>query len=90
MCTCIQAVHTDGGPGKGEAGRGAGHGGQGGRITSGPNVTIIGGGLYYGDVETPIMPGSNGVYNNFVITNETVGGGVLKFNIANTAYIDGK
>ncbi|WAR26294.1 hypothetical protein MAR_011998 [Mya arenaria] len=82
-----QAVHEDGGLGKGEGGRGAGHGGQGGQSTN--TTASYGGGLYYGDVVAPIEPGSNGIYTDMITTEESIGGGVLKFDITDTAYVDG-
>jgi hypothetical protein len=77
-------VHIDGGPGKGEKGRGAGHGGQGGR------GSIQGGGLFYGDIVTPDLPGSNGVYKDLTTDIKVQGGGILMFDITQTAHIDGK
>jgi len=89
-----QAVHTDGGPGVGLRGRGAGHGGQGGQasVTPPSNSSTprpYGGGLFYGDVVSPAQHGSNGLYEDFVTRIETIGGGVLRLNISGTAHVDG-
>ena len=85
-------MHLDGGLGKGENGKGAGHGGQGGKSTAAQsgNSTGIGGGMYYGDVKTPEVAGSNGIFVDFVTNVERIGGGILKFEISGTANIDGE
>lgn len=88
-------MHTTGGPGKGENGRGAGHGGQGGKATnaatnSNTSSLTYGGGMYYGDVVSPASAGSNGIFKDFTNDEEVIGGGILKFDIASTANIDGK
>ncbi|KAL4226615.1 hypothetical protein ACF0H5_014598 [Mactra antiquata] len=86
------AVHTNGGPGKGIDGRGAGHGGQGGKASNTVfNSTIIpyGGGLYYGNILEPTSAGSNGIYQDYIDDVEVIGGGVLKFDISDVANIDG-
>ena len=79
-------------------GRGAGHGGQGGKATnfgsaSGSNSTTVppyGGGLYYGDIESPLEAGSNGIFKDFTNDVEVKGGGILHFDITSLANIDGK
>lgn len=93
----MKAVHSDGGPGKGVNGRGAGHGGQGGKATNSGSISVststtpaYGGGMYYGDVVTPSSSGSNGIFKDFINDVEVKGGGILKFDISNTANIDGK
>lgn len=87
----MQAVHSNGGPGKGENGKGAGHGGQGGKGTAqSANSTSLGGGMFYGDVVTPAVAGSNGIFSDFITNVEKIGGGILKFDVSTTANIDGK
>ncbi|KAL4230250.1 hypothetical protein ACF0H5_010636 [Mactra antiquata] len=82
------AFHTDGGPGVGEYGRGAGHGGQGGKATN-INAPIYGGGMFYDDFILPTMSGSNAVFKDFTNDIEVLGGGFLKFDISSVAHIDG-
>ena len=91
MVACIvinilQAVHVDGGTGVGKDGAGAGHGGMGG---CGPETDN--GGMYYNLVVDPTEPGSNGIFVDAVaeISEETIGGGVLNFEVTGTTTIDG-
>ena len=86
LMNVLQAVHVDGGSGVGKDGAGAGHGGMGGR---GPNTEN--GGRYYNLVVDPTEPGSNGFFVDAVaeISEETVGGGVLNFEVTGTTTIDG-
>ena len=81
----VQAVHTDGGTGVGLDGSGAGHGGMGG---SGDQTDS--GGLFYNLVTDPTEPGSNGIYDDITAPEETIGGGVLTFEVSGTTTIDGK
>ena len=81
----MQAVHTDGGTGVGKGGSGAGHGGMGG---SGYHKDS--GGLFYNLVTDPMEPGSNGISDAITAQEETIGGGVLIFEVSGTAIIDGE
>ena len=65
-------------------GAGAGHGGMGGK---GENTNN--GGLFYNYVTDPTEPGSNGIYEDVDNSEETIGGGVLNFDVSGTTTIDG-
>ena len=79
-----QAADSSGGPGVGTLGSGAGHGGQGG---FGSRNT--GGGMFYGSVTHPEVPGSSGQYKDLIIDIDRKGGGVIKIEV-NLATVDGK
>ena len=65
-------------------GAGAGHGGMGGRADN-----VNNGGMFYNLVTDPIEPGSNGIFEDIVAPEETIGGGVLAFDVSGTTTIDG-
>ena len=48
------------------------------------------GGLFYNLVTDPTEPGSNGIYDDITAPEETIGGGVLTFEVSGTTTIDGK
>ena len=76
----LQAVHSNGGSGVGMNGAGAGHGGMGGKGQS-----TASGGMFYNLVTDPTEPGSNGKASG----GETIGGGILDFEVSGTTTIDG-
>ena len=80
-------MHTTGGPGVGLEGAGAGHGGMGGLGEETDN-----GGMFHGLTTDPTDPGSNGKFEDILqnIEEETIGGGVLYFEVSKTTTIDGK
>ena len=47
------------------------------------------GGLFYNYVTDPTEPGSNGIYEDVDNPEETIGGGVLNFDVSGTTTIDG-
>ena len=47
------------------------------------------GGLFYNLVTDPTEPGSNGIYDDITAPEETIGGGVLTFEVSGTTTIDG-
>ena len=69
----------------GKGGSGAGHGGMGGR-----GKQTDSGGIFYNLVTDPIQPGSNGMYDAITPPEETIGGGVLIFEVSGTTIIDGE
>ena len=48
------------------------------------------GGLFYNYVTDPTEPGSNGIFESVSAPEETIGGGVLNFDVSGTTTIDGK
>ena len=65
-------------------GAGAGHGGMGGQ---GQETTS--GGMFYNLVTDPTEAGSNGIFEDITASEETIGGGVLTFQVSGTTTIDG-
>ena len=47
------------------------------------------GGMFYNLVTDPSEPGSNGIFEDIHSPEETVGGGVLSFEVSGTTTIDG-